>query len=263
MLPAEIGDAPNGAIHFDFHGPRRTRGFDESSDHRHGNSIEHCWRLASAREEEFIILPVPDRLLPAASGVAWERCSRDVSIEAASRGEATGIAGDSVGHIEHRHQIRTQQFGELDRFLESGREVEVPSTARRIEASPEPSGDREEIAGFRAFARDDSVRRQGRDRQDRDRNDVGRILTDMRRKVASDEGRVERERGLVKAGMKLFRPSVTPSRRERRGGDGGNWSCRHGGHVTQVAKDCLATNGVRILVESNVAPDDHLIGRDE
>ena len=106
MLPAEIGDAPNGAIHFDFHGPRRTRGFDESSDHRHGNSIEHCWRLASAREEEFIILPVPDRLLPAASGVAWERCSRDVSIEAASRGEATGIAGRKRAAWENEQHLR-------------------------------------------------------------------------------------------------------------------------------------------------------------
>ena len=129
MLPAEIADAPDDAIDFDFHGPRWVFGFNESSDHRHGDSVEHRWWLSSAREEEFIILPVPDRLLPAASGVAGERCSRDASIEAARRSEATGITGDSVGHIEHRHQIRPQQFGELDRFLQSGREVEVPSAA--------------------------------------------------------------------------------------------------------------------------------------
>ena len=79
-------------------------------------------------------------------------------------------------------------------------------------------------------------------------------------KVASDERGVKRDSGFVKTRMKLFRPSVAASRRERGRGDHCDRSCGHGGHVAQIAEYRLATDDLRRLVEPDVAAHDHLIG---
>ena len=51
MLPTELRDVPDRAVHFELDGTWNIRGFDESPDDRDGESVQRRWRLTPAGEE--------------------------------------------------------------------------------------------------------------------------------------------------------------------------------------------------------------------